>query len=256
MCGKVYIVGAGPGDPELITLKALKVIKEADVIIYADSLVNPEILKYAKDGCEIYGSSHMMLEEIVNIMISKAKEGKIVVRIKSGDPTIYGALLEEISLLEKAGVDYEIIPGITAMTAAAAVLKTSLTVPQKLQSIIVIRPPCRIPMNLDVAKLLHVAREGATVVIYLGGSCIQLIVDLLLKAGYPENTQVVVVYKATWREQKIIVSTLNNIGKELASHNISGNYIILIGPPVDANSKIRQPKSTLYSKYSDNQGGY
>ncbi|MDW8086346.1 MAG: SAM-dependent methyltransferase, partial [Ignisphaera sp.] len=133
--GRVYIVGAGPGDPELITLKALKILQQADVVIYADSLVNPEVLRYVKSGCEIYQSSRMSLEEIVDVITRKVGEGKIVVRLKSGDPAIYGALLEEILELEKAGIDYEIIPGVTAMTAAAAVSKISLTAPEKLQAI-------------------------------------------------------------------------------------------------------------------------
>ncbi|MEM1684042.1 MAG: precorrin-4 C(11)-methyltransferase [Ignisphaera sp.] len=245
--GKVYIVGAGPGDPELITLKALKVIREADVVIYADSLVNPEILKYVKEGCEIYRSSAMSLEEIVDIMVRKAREGRIVVRLKSGDPSIYGALLEEISELEKAGIDYEIIPGVTAMTAAASVLKTSLTIPEKLQTIVIVRPSCRTPIRDDIAKLLQAARDVSTIAIYLGSSCIHNIIDLLIRAGYSKDTEVAIVYRATWRDQKTFICTLNNIENILKENNISGNYIVLIGPPIHTHTKTHQPRSLVYS---------
>ncbi|MFH8119831.1 MAG: SAM-dependent methyltransferase, partial [Candidatus Aenigmatarchaeota archaeon] len=159
----------------------------------------------------------------------------------------YGALLEEISELEKAGIDYEIIPGVTAMTAAASVLKTSLTVPEKLQTIVIVRPSCRTPIRGDIAKLLQAARDVSTIAIYLGSSCIHNIVDLLIRAGYSKDTEVAIVYRATWRDQKTFICTLNNIENILKENNISGDYIVLIGPPIHTHTKTHQPRSLVYS---------
>jgi len=141
MAGKVVFVGAGPGDPELITVKGMKYLQQADVVIYAGSLVNPELLKYVKEGAEIYNSATMTTEEIVDIMVKKASEGKLVVRLKSGDPAIYGALWEELLPLQHLGIPYEVVPGVTAALAAAAAMEIELTVPKEVQTVVITGPP-------------------------------------------------------------------------------------------------------------------
>lgn len=246
--GKVYFIGAGPGDPELITLKGLKALAKADVVIYAGSLVNPEILRYTKKGCKIFDSSKMDLEEIVNIMVSSAKEGKIIARLKTGDPTIFGALMEEIAMLEEAGVDYEIIPGVTAMTAAASVAKTSLTIPETNQAILIIRYSKNTPINIDIEDLLKHANKGVTVAVYLGGSNIHDIVDKLITAGFNKSTPALIVYKATWRDQKIIRGTLGDIAEKAKNEGIDRDYIMIIGLP---NNKKQPTRSKVYSKSRD-----
>ena len=138
--GKVYFIGGGPGDPELLTLKAKRLIETADVVIYADSLVHPAIIEFAREDAQVYGSKDMDLDEIMRVTLDAADEGKMVARIQSGDPSVYGAILEQMRVLEGAGVDYEIIPGVSAAFAAAAKLKAELTVPDVTQSIIMTRP--------------------------------------------------------------------------------------------------------------------
>ncbi len=144
--GKVYIVGGGPGDPELLTLKAKRIIESADVVIFADSLVPPEIVAFAKGGAQVVGSKEMNLDEIMELELSSVREGKIVARVQSGDPSIYGAILEQMRILDDAGVEFEIIPGVSAAFAAAAVLKSELTVPEKSQTVIMTRMEGRVAM--------------------------------------------------------------------------------------------------------------
>jgi len=144
--GKVYIVGGGPGDPELLTLKAKRIIETADVVIFADSLVPPEIVEFAKEGAEVHGSKELNLDQIMELELAAVREGKIVARVQSGDPSIYGAILEQMRVLEEEGIEFEIIPGVSAAFAAAAVLKSELTVPEKSQTVILTRMEGRVAM--------------------------------------------------------------------------------------------------------------
>ncbi|MEE3249871.1 MAG: cobalt-precorrin-4/precorrin-4 C(11)-methyltransferase, partial [Chloroflexota bacterium] len=164
--GKVYIVGGGPGDPELLTLKAKRIIESADVIIFADSLVPPEVVGFAKEGAKVVGSKEMNLDEIMDLELGAVREGKTVARVQSGDPSIYGAILEQMRVLEQEGVEYEIIPGVSAAFAAAAVLKSELTVPEKSQTIIMTRMEGRVAMP-EGEQLKDLAAHGCTMVIFL-----------------------------------------------------------------------------------------
>ncbi|MDP2719814.1 MAG: precorrin-4 C(11)-methyltransferase [Dehalococcoidia bacterium] len=222
----VYILGAGPGDPELITIKAKRVLARADVIIYADSLVNPAILSYAKKSCEIHKSSSLSLEEIEDLILRKVKEGKLIARLHSGDPSLYGAIREQISLLEKGGITYEIIPGVSSIFAAAAALKRELTVPELSQTVIITRIAGRTPVPEDLAAL---ASHRAAMVLFLSVSNINKVVEKLVSGGYAEDTPVAVVYRASWADEKIVRGTLSNIVLLVKKSGIKKQALIMVG---------------------------
>ncbi|MDE2785059.1 MAG: precorrin-4 C(11)-methyltransferase [Chloroflexota bacterium] len=249
--GKVYIIGAGPGDPELLTLKAKRIIDDADVIIYADSLVPEEIAGYAKAGATIYGSKEMALPEIMQVTLQAVAEGKTVARIQSGDPSLYGATLEQMRILEKEGVDYEIIPGVSAAFAAAAVLKSELTVPEVSQTVIMTRAEGRVPMP-EGEDLVSLARHGSTLVIFLSVTRMFRIANQLQEAGYPADTPVAVAYRVGWPDQQIIRGTLTDIAQKVRDAKITLQALIIVGKAVDPNlldpeSDERVAVSHLYS---------
>ena len=232
--GKVYIIGAGPGDPELLTLKAKRIIDAADVIIYADSLVPEEIAGYAKPGAAVYGSKEMALPEIMQVTLQAVAEGKTVARIQSGDPSLYGATLEQMRILEREGVDYEIIPGVSAAFAAAAVLKSELTVPEVSQTVIMTRAEGRVPMPEGEA-LVDLARHGSTLVIFLSVTRMFRIANQLQEAGYPADTPVAVAYRVGWPDQQIIRGTLTDIAQKVRDARITLQALIIVGKAVDPN---------------------
>ncbi len=230
--GKVYIIGAGPGDPELLTLKAKRIIDEADVIIYADSLVPEEIAGYAKPGAAVYGSKEMALPEIMQVTLQAVSEGKTVARIQSGDPSLYGATLEQMRILEREGIDYEIIPGVSAAFAAAAVLKSELTVPEVSQTVILTRAEGRVPMP-EGEDLIGLARHGSTLVIFLSVTRMFRIANQLQEAGYPADTPVAVAYRVGWPDQQIIRGTLTDIAQKVRDAKITLQALIIVGKAVD-----------------------
>ncbi|ADG13832.1 precorrin-4 C11-methyltransferase [Methanocaldococcus infernus ME] len=241
---KVYIVGAGPGDKELITLKALKLIKEADIIVYAGSLINKEILNY-NEKAEKYDSSRLNLEEIINVMVDAVKKGKKVVRLHTGDPSIYGAIKEQIDELEKRGIEVEIIPGVSSLFAAAASLKVELTLPDVSQTVIITRPEGRTKVP-EREKIKELAKHRSTMVIFLGASLIDKVVNELIEGGYPEETPVAIVYKASWPEEKIVRGTLKDIAEKVKKENIERTALIIVGD-------ILEPKKYSYSKLYDKE---
>ncbi len=249
--GKVYIIGAGPGDPELLTLKAKRIIDDADVIIYADSLVPEEIAGFAKDGARVYGSKEMALPEIMDVTMQAVAEGKTVARIQSGDPALYGATLEQMRILEAEGVDYEIIPGVSAAFAAAAALKVELTVPEVSQTVIMTRAEGRVPMP-EGESLVDLARHGSTLVIFLSVTRMFRIANQLQDAGYPADTPVAVAYRVGWPDQQIIRGTLADIARKVRDAKITLQALIIVGKAVDPNlldpaSDERVAVSHLYS---------
>lgn len=223
----IYFIGAGPGDPELITLKGIKIIQSCDVIIYAGSLVNKEILKYAKPEAEIYNSALMSLDEIIELMVKSYNEKKDVARIHTGDPAIYGAIHEQIVRLEEKNIDYEIIPGVSSFLAAAAVLKKELTIPGITQTVIITRIGGRTKVP-QKENLKNLSRHKATMAIFLSVHDIDKVV-LELKEGYEETTPVAVVYKATWEDQVIVIGTLNDISQKVKAKGINKTAMILVG---------------------------
>jgi precorrin-4 C11-methyltransferase len=232
--GKVYIIGAGPGDPELLTLKAKRIIDDADVIIYADSLVPEGIAGFAKPGARVYGSKEMALPEIMEVTLQAVSEGKTVARIQSGDPSLYGATLEQMRILEARQVDYEIIPGVSAAFAAAAVLKAELTVPEVSQTVIMTRAEGRVPMP-EGEDLVGLARHGSTLVIFLSVTRMFRIANQLQEAGYPADTPVAVAYRVGWPDQQIIRGTLTDIVQKVRDAKITLQALIIVGKAVDPN---------------------
>ena len=185
---QVYFVGAGPGDPELLTIKAKKVIERADVIIYADSLVNPQVCAHARRGAEIHPSSSLTLEEITEIITRAVHDGKVVARLHTGDPSIYGAIAEQMAELDQRGVTYEIIPGVSSLFAAAAVLKAELTVPDLSQTVIVTRMEGRTPVP-EKENLKSLAAHQASLAIFLSASLVDEVVAELLAGGSAGNSR-------------------------------------------------------------------
>lgn len=223
----VYFIGAGPGDPELITVKALKLLQNADVIIYAGSLVNKEILKYAPDSCAIYNSAEMDLEQIVDIMSKAYVQGKNVIRLHTGDPSIFGAIREQMGELERRNIEYEIIPGVSSFCAAAAVLKREYTLPEVSQTVILTRMQGRtmVPEGQAIEKL---ASHKATMIVFLSIHMIDELVEKL-KTGYADETPAAVVYKASWPDQKVLMGTLATISSMVKKNHITKTALLLIG---------------------------
>ena len=227
MKGKVFFIGGGPGDPELLTLKAVKIIRDSDIIIYAGSLVNKKILDFASDSAKIYDSSSMTLDEIVEVMVDGASSGKIIARIHTGDPSIYGAIMEQMRELKKRNIPFDIIPGVSSLFAAAAALKRELTVPGVSQTVIITRPPGRtpVPPGEDLGDL---ARHNSTMCIFLGIHKIGEVVKNL-REHYSDDTPVAVVKRASWDDEEIIKGKLSDIENKVKKSNIQRTAIIIVG---------------------------
>ncbi|WP_048099032.1 precorrin-4 C(11)-methyltransferase [Candidatus Acidianus copahuensis] len=239
-------MGSGPGDPELITVKGKQYVEQADVIIYAGSLVNPTILSWAKHNAEIHDSSSLTLNEIVEIMVKSADEGKLVARLKSGDGGIYGALLEEMWALEASGIPFEIVPGITAAIAAASVLPSELTIPKISQSVIITRASLRVPMKGSLRDYAHHVKEGATMVIYTGVHIIEKVIDQLREGGLDDSVPVAVVYRATWTNQKIVKGTIGDIVQKVKKEKIYRDSVIIVGISANPDIVKNEVRSSVY----------
>jgi precorrin-4 C11-methyltransferase len=231
--GKVYFIGAGPGDPELLTVKGKKILEKADFILYADSLVSPEICRFVKSNARVEGSSHLHLDEIMDRMIRAAQEGQIVARVHSGDPSLYGAIQEQIVRLNEAGIPYEVIPGVSSVFAAAARLGIELTVPEKAQTLILTRIGGRTPMPPQ-EELKILAAHQTTLAIFLSVSHIRKVVEELKEGGYGSNTPVAVLYRVTWPDEQVILTTLDQVAEEVIRSRITKQAIILVGPALQS----------------------
>lgn len=243
---KIYFIGAGPGEPELITVKGKRLLEEADVIIYAGSLVNPEILKYAKNGAEVFDSASMSLDEIVKIMVDSVKDGKIVVRLHTGDTSLYSAIAEQMTELRKADIDFEIIPGVSSASAAAAALNIEYTLPEITQTVIYTRIAGRTDVP-DAERLSSLAAHNATMVIFLSVQKIKDVVDELLK-GYSPDMPAAVVYKASWKDERIVKGLLKDIADKVKDEKINKTALIVVGKVLDKDILKIAKKSKLYDK--------
>lgn len=223
----VSFIGAGPGDPELLTIKGKKLIDSADIIIYAGSLVNPQVLADAKEDAKIYNSAGMTLEEVLSVMEEGEKAGKKVVRVHTGDPAIFGAHREQMDALERMGIAYEVIPGVSSFLATAAVLKKEYTLPGVSQTVILTRMEGRTPVP-EGEKLLSLARHNATMIIFLSVGRMEEL-SATLRQAYREDTPVAVVYKATWEDQKIVRGTLLDIAGKVKEAGISKTALTVVG---------------------------
>ncbi|WP_405741012.1 precorrin-4 C(11)-methyltransferase, partial [Anaerovibrio slackiae] len=194
---KVFIVGAGPGDPELITVKGQKLLSEADIIIYAGSLVNPALLDYAKEGCEIHNSASMTLPQVIEVIKNGVAQDKMVVRLHTGDPSIYGAIQEQMDALDKLGIEYKVVPGVSSFLATAAALKQEYTLPGISQTVIITRNEGRTPVP-DREKLRSLAEHQATMCIFLSITMLDKVVEELIAGGYEPDTPIAIVQRASW----------------------------------------------------------
>jgi precorrin-4/cobalt-precorrin-4 C11-methyltransferase len=225
----VYFVGSGPGDPDLITLRAKKLVEEADIIIYSGSLLNPSILQYAKKSAELYDAAIIDREKIYSVLHNSAKEGKTVIRFHDGDPALFSTIREQIDMLEADGIKCKVVPGVTAMLGASADMNLELTLPGVTQTLIITRAELRtpVPQRESIAEL---AKHGATMVFYLSVHLIQDVVSELLKGGvYTEKTPAAVVYRATWEDEKIIRGTLGDIARKTKEAKIIKTALIIVG---------------------------
>lgn len=240
----VYFVGSGPGDPELITLKAKKLVEQADVIIYSGSLLNPKILEYAKKSAQFYDAALLDREKIYHILRNSTKDGKLAIRFHDGDPGLFSTIREQIDKLEKDGLQCKVVPGITAILGAAAAMNLELTLPGNTQTLIITRAEFRTPVP-DREKISELAKHGATMAFYLSVHLIADVVEQLLKGGvYTKETPTAIVYKATWEDQKIISGTLGDIVKKTKESKIIKTALIIVGDTI-------APKKYEFSKVYD-----
>ncbi len=241
----VYFIGAGPGDPELLTIKAKKLIEEADVIIYADSLINPDICLFAREGAAIHRSASLSLEEITSIIVAAVNEGKLVARLQSGDPSIYGAIQEQMAALDDKGIKYEIIPGVSSLFAAAASLKAELTTPELSQTVIITRLEGRTPVP-DSENLKSLAAHHTSMAIFLSVALVEKVVAELLAGGYHPNTSAAIVYRVTWKDELVLRTTLENLVDQVKASGIKKQALILVGTFLNSNKGRR--RSSLYRR--------
>ncbi|MGL5694792.1 MAG: cobalt-precorrin-4 methyltransferase [Peptostreptococcaceae bacterium] len=228
MENRVHFVGAGPGDKELITLKGYKLLSNADVVIYAGSLVNPALLEYCKEGCEIHNSAYMDLQQITDVMEKGIREDKSVVRLQTGDFSIYGSIREQVEELNKIDIDYDCTPGVSSFLGASSALGVEYTVPEISQSVVITRMEGRTPVP-EKESIESFAKHQTSMVIFLSVQEIEKVVEKLVSGGYPETTPIAVVYKATWPDEKILKGTLQDIAAKVKENDISKTALIMVG---------------------------
>ncbi len=225
-------VGVGPGDPELLTLRGKRVIEQADLVIYADSLVHPGIGDFARPDAVVIGSSTMTLEEISARMIEAARAGQLVARVQSGDPAVYGAVHEQMVALDAAGIEYTVVPGVSSVFAAAAALNAELTVPDVAQTIILTRLPSRTTIP-EGERLREMAAHGGTIVLFLTIGVIERAVAELVAGGFAEDTPAAILHRVTWEDELILRGTLADIARQARAAGLKRQALILVGRAID-----------------------
>lgn len=242
----ISFVGAGPGDVDLITIKGRRLLEEADVVIYAGSLVSEEHLDFCKKNCILHNSASMTLEEVIEVMESSTRKGLKVVRLHTGDPTIYGAIREQMDALDSIGITYEVIPGVSSFTAACASIKKEFTLPNVSQTVILTRIEGRTPVPKG-EELEELAKHKASMAIFLSIQEIDRVVEKLAKGYGSYQTPVAVVYKATWRDEEVILGTLEDISEKIKDKGINKMAQILVGDFIEGDyerSKLYDPNFT------------
>lgn len=224
----IHIVGAGCGAPDLITLRGKQYLEEADVIIYAGSLVNPALLAFAKKDCAVYDSAKMTLEEVLTVIESAEKEGKTTVRLHTGDPSLYGAIGEQMRAFDTCGFAYDITPGVSAFSGAAASLRAEYTLPDVTQTLIITRMVGKTAVP-EKERLRKLASHGTSLALYLSTGLLKEVTEELLAAGLAENTPAAIVYKATWEEEKICRCTVAALEQTARENNIQKTALIVLG---------------------------
>ena len=243
----IHFVGAGSGAADLITVRGQKFLQEADIIVYAGSLVNPQLLDYAKPGCSIYNSAKMTLEEVMEVMIEGAEQGKTVVRLHTGDPCLYGAIREQRDILDEKGLDYDYCPGVSSFCGAASALNLEYTLPDVSQSVIITRMAGRTPVP-PKESIESFAAHNATMVVFLSTGLLEELSRRLIAGGYSEDTPAAIVYKATWDDEKSFVCTVGTLAQTAAENNITKTALMIIGDVVGCRnydrSKLYDPTFT------------
>ena len=240
----IDFVGAGPGAPDLITVRGRKLIEEADCIIYAGSLVNPQLLKYAKADCEVYNSAKMYLEEVLSVMERMEAQGRNTVRLHTGDPSLYGAVREQMDGLRERDIPFRICPGVSSFCGAAAALKTEYTLPAVSQSVIITRMEGRTAVP-EREKLSALAGHGATMVLFLSSGMAEEVQKELLQGVYTEQTPCAIVYKATWEDEKVVRGTVGELCKLAKDNGINRTALIIVGDVLGDDYEL----SKLYDKH-------
>ena len=224
----VHFIGAGPGAPDLITLRGARLLAEADVIIYAGSLVNPALLEGRKEGCAVYDSASMTLEEVLSVMEQAEREGKTTIRLHTGDPSLYGAIREQMDELDKMGVSYDVTPGVSSFSGAAAALNAEYTLPDVSQSVIITRMAGRTPVPEGEA-LAKMASHGCTMVLFLSTGLLEDVEKELMKGGYAPDTPAAIVYKATWPDQRVYRCTVSTLAQTARDNHVTKTALITVG---------------------------
>lgn len=224
----VHFVGAGSGAPDLITLRGARLLGEADVVIYAGSLVNPELLKLTKPGCELHDSAKLTLEEVIALVEAAERAGKTTVRLHTGDPSIYGAVREQFDELAKRGIDFDVCPGVSSFCGAAAALRTEYTLPDVSQTVIITRAAGRTPVP-ERESIRSLAAHGATMVLFLSTALTETLQGELLAGGYAAETPAAIVYKATWPEEKVFRCTVGTLHETAEKNGLRKTALIVVG---------------------------
>ena len=228
----IHFVGAGSGAPDLITLRGKKYLEEADVIIYAGSLVNPQLLDYAKEDCKIYNSAKMTLEEVLEVMFEAEKEGLTTVRLHTGDPCLYGAIREQMDVLEEKQIAFDSCPGVSSFCGAASALNLEYTLPDVSQSVVITRMAGRTPVP-EKESIESFAAHHATMVIFLSTGMLEELSERLIAGGYTADTPAAIVYKATWEDEKTCVCTVGTLAETARKNQITKTALMIIGDVVE-----------------------
>ena len=244
--GTVYVVGAGPGSVDLITVRGQALIGSADLVLFADSLVDPAHADLAKPGARVVGSSGLTLDEITTLMVDAARRGEIVVRLQSGDPSVYGAMHEQLVALRTAGVPAVVVPGVNSALAAAAALGVELTVPELAQTVIMTRASGRAGAVPERESLRLLAGHGATLALFLSASLIDSAVGDLIAGGYAPGTPAAIAYRVSWDDERLIRCTLGDVPARLRAEGIGRTCLVLVGAALGAAESAAEARSHLY----------
>ena len=224
----IHFVGAGSGAPDLITVRGAKLLKDADVIIYAGSLVNPQLLDYKKEGCRVYNSARMTLEEVLDVMLEAEKKNLVTVRLHTGDPCLYGAIREQMDVLDEKKISYDYTPGVSAFCGAASALNLEYTLPDVSQSVIITRMEGRTPVP-EKESIQSFASHHATMVIFLSTGMLEELSRRLIEGGYTADTPAAIVYKATWPDEKAYLCTVGTLAETAKKNNITKTALMIVG---------------------------
>ena len=227
----VYFVGAGSGAPDLITVRGKNFLEQADVIIYAGSLVNPKLLEYKKEGCQVYNSAKMTLEEVLDVMFDAEEKGLTTVRLHTGDPCIYGAIREQMDVLDEKGITYDYCPGVSAFCGAASALNLEYTLPDVSQSVVITRMAGRTPVP-EREEIATFAAHHCTMVVFLSTGLLEQLSERLIAGGYTADTPAAIVYKATWEDEKAFICTVGTLAQTAKENNITKTALMIIGDVV------------------------